>query len=73
MLLCGPRHFDILMTKVIRGGERSWVSAEQGFVDQFQRFYTREEAMQLARENDQIIVPDDQMLSLTALHSEDLY
>ena len=46
---------------------------EQGFVDQFARFYSREEAMLLARQNDQIIVPDYQMLSLTALHSEDLW
>jgi len=46
---------------------------EQGFVDQFSRFYTREEAMLLARQNSQIVVPDHQMLSVTALHSEDLW
>lgn len=46
---------------------------EQGFIDQFARFYQREEAMLLARQNDQIILPDDQMLSLSALHSEDLW
>jgi len=46
---------------------------EQGFVDQFGRFYNREEAMILARQNKQIIVSDHQMLSLTALHSEDLW
>ena len=45
----------------------------QGFIDQFGRFYEREEAMLLARANNQIIVPDHQMLSLTALHSEDLW
>lgn len=46
---------------------------DQGFIDQFGRWYNREEAMLLARANDQIIVPDHQMLSLTALHSEDLW
>ena len=45
----------------------------QGFIDQFGRFYEREEAMLLARANNQIIVPDHQMRSLTALHSEDLW
>ena len=78
IIVCGARHFDTLMTGVIRaldaaaGEDRSFFAAEQGFVDQFQRFYTREEAMQLARANDQVINYDD-MLSETALHSEDLY
>lgn len=46
---------------------------DQGFFDQFSRYYTREEAMVLAKQNGQIIVPEYQMLSLTALHSEDLW
>lgn len=45
----------------------------QGFIDQFSRYYEREEAMLLAIANDQIIVPKHQMLSLSALHSEDLW
>jgi len=45
----------------------------QGFIDQFSRWYDREEAMLLARANKQIIVPDHQMLSLIDLHSEDLW
>lgn len=45
----------------------------QGFIDQFGRWYNREEAMLIARANGQIIVPDHQMLSLSALHSEDLW
>lgn len=46
---------------------------DQGFIDQFSQYYTREEAMELAIQNEQIIVPPRQMLSLTALHSEDLW
>lgn len=46
---------------------------EQGFIDQFSRFYTREEAMLVAKQNGQVIVPEHQMLSLTALHTEDLW
>ena len=52
---------------------RSSYMADEGFIDQFGRYYTREEAMLIARANDQIIVPEHQMLSITALHSEDLY
>ena len=53
--------------------DKSWADAEQGFIDQWGRFYTREEALRVARQNNQIIVPDHQMLSAVALHSEDLY
>ncbi len=47
--------------------------ADEGFIDQFMRYYTREEAMVVARQNDQIIVPDHQLMASGALHSEDLY
>ncbi len=72
-LVLGARHWDTLMRDTIRdflGGR--WGDAEQGFIDQFGRFYVREEAMQVARQNNQIRWPDD-MLSEVALHSEDLY
>jgi hypothetical protein len=37
------------MSRVPEGGRE-----EQGFIDQFGRFYDREEAMQLALQNDQV-------------------
>lgn len=76
VIIPGPRHWDKTMHTIARALKVDYLfacSAEQGFIDQFGRFYTREEAMQVARANDQIIVPDEHMLSLTALHSEDLY
>lgn len=75
-LILGARHWDTHMRStvaVIYGDfDSQHGMAEQGFIDQFCRFYTREEAMQVARQNEQIRWPDD-MLSETALHSEDLY
>ena len=84
VLLVGPRHWDTTMRKQFKAmyGDDAFTNPdkrvphgdiEQGFIDQWGRFYTREEAMVVARQNDQIIVPDEQMLSLSALHSEDLY
>jgi len=59
VMLCGARHFDSAMlnqlehmkegTKPSDPGER-W---EQGFIDQFGDFLTREEAMQIVKENGQ--------------------
>ena len=74
VIVCGPRHCDKIMLAMIHRLEdhEYWGPSEQGFIDQFGRFYTREEAMQVARQNNQIRWPDD-MLSKTALHSEDLY
>lgn len=78
LIICGARHFDKLMLGVLRDSDQElrerhkFNMSDQGFVDQFGRFYTREEAMQVARQNDQIRWPDD-MLSETALHSEDMY
>ncbi len=46
---------------------------EQGFIDQFGRYYNREEADDLARQNGQIIEQREGRLSQVALHSEDLY
>jgi hypothetical protein len=43
------RGHSVLMSRVPEGGRE-----EQGFIDQFGRFYDREEAMQLALQNDQV-------------------
>ncbi len=60
--------------RILRGLPRApFTRASEGFIDQFTRFYNRKEAMMLAKQNGQIIVPDHQMLSLTDLHSEDVW
>lgn len=52
MLVVGPRHFDPTMWLHLeaRGCDRTFtkehrLTMEQGFIDQWGRFYTREEAM----------------------------
>ena len=56
-ILCGPRHFDGVMRgmAVLAGGIVAWADAEEGFVDQWGRFLTREEALRVARAAKQII------------------
>jgi len=79
-LLLGARHWDTQMRSQMRErygkdwhNTTSFGTIPQGFMDQFGRWFSREEAMQIARQNHQIIVAEEEMLSLTALHSEDLY
>lgn len=59
IILVGPRHWDQVMVDTY-----SWLDPdvknnslgeEQGFIDQFGKFYTREEAWVIAEANGQII------------------
>lgn len=58
-IICGARHFDqVMYTKIDRKDEEhrlKWRKAEQGFIDQFGNFLTREEAYIIAERNNQII------------------
>jgi acyl carrier protein len=56
-IVIGVRHLDPLMRQIIQvsGGINEWERAEQGFVDQFGVFMTREEALTVATEANQII------------------
>jgi hypothetical protein len=57
-IICGPRHFDSIMHMQIRntGHPREfWKFAEQGFVDQYGKFLTREEAWKVASIAGQIL------------------
>jgi hypothetical protein len=49
------RHFDDFMFDALRGTYPKEGQAVQGFVDQFGKFYTREEAWNLAKKNRQIL------------------
>lgn len=76
VIVCGARHFDDLMRQAIRAmndgdWDTSWNCAEEGFVDNFGNFLTRNEAMVMARKNGQILY--DAGWSKTDLYSENLY
>ena len=50
-VILGPRHFDATMRSSIANsptGVAEWRAGEQGFIDQFGRFLTREEAWEIA-------------------------
>lgn len=49
-----------------------WAGAEEGFIDQFGKFYTREAAWTIAYDMGQID-PQELMWQLGRLHSEHLY
>lgn len=60
-VICGARHYDSIMHKQIRVSELHrlhWFNnkhlVEQGFIDQFGRFYSRTEAWKVATAKGQI-------------------
>lgn len=72
-IICGPRHFDALMRSQIfaRKQGEEWRGAEQGFVNQFGEFLTREQAYEIADTNGQHLHGEGYDGRL--LFSEDLY
>lgn len=56
-VLCGARHYDSIMREHASNGtelHHEWQGSEQGFVDQFGKFMTREEAWLVAESANQI-------------------
>lgn len=53
MIVCGARHNDAVMRAQM--GSADWRKADQGFIDQYGVFMTREEAHKVAIEAGQII------------------
>jgi len=72
ILLCGARHCDKVMRKQAEAIGISMKSAEQGFIDQFGDFLTREDAMAVVKENGQPF-NINRNGGNTALFSEGLY
>jgi hypothetical protein len=70
-IVCGPRHFDQSMVRTIKSMLSYTEPWEQGFVDQWGNFLTREQAWEIAWKNGQIKrrVGGDG----TKLYSENLY
>lgn len=55
VIICSPRHFDSIACMQVRENEWDlWRKAEQGFVDQYGTFLTREEAWAIANKNNQV-------------------
>jgi hypothetical protein len=76
LVVCGPRHCDPTMNRMIHisGGQTAWHGAEQGFVDQWGIFLTRQQAWMIALMADQIrrrVGGDDR--DGGTLYSENLY
>lgn len=72
-IICGARHFDKIMCKQIEGPKIGvWADADQGFIDQFGNFMTRQEAYVIAEKNGQFFGKDAPH-EKGCLYSEDLY
>lgn len=72
-IICGARHWDMIMhAQAEASGLVDWRDCEQGFINQFGEFLTREEALSVVKESGQ---PFDQErnVSKTKLFSEGLY
>jgi hypothetical protein len=54
VIFCGARHFDNAMRGQIKAANYPFTGYEQGFIDQFSRFYNRKEAWIIAETNGQI-------------------
>lgn len=70
-IICGARHWDAVMRSQVKDGEGFGGDWEQGFVNQFCEFLTREEAWEIARKNGQII--NHEWDNQKTLYSESLY
>jgi hypothetical protein len=69
-IVCGPRHWDATMRAQVKEGE-GFANWDQGFIDQFGLWLTREEAYAVAAEKGQIIKPLAHAVGY--LFSENLY
>lgn len=73
-MILSARHWDEQMRFMADSiGITNHIAWEQGFVDQFNRFYSREEAMQLVKSNGQPFNNERNGGSETELFSEGLY
>lgn len=75
LILCGARHFDEVMQQFFVHDDKElghWADADQGFIDQFGAFLTREEAYVIAESQDQF-KGEGAPHTKGFLFSEDLY
>lgn len=72
VIVLGARHFDSIMRDTIRRlGLKTMGGWTQGFIDQYGNFLTREQALEIAKQQGQLFrrVGGDE----TELYSENLY
>lgn len=71
-IICGARHHDTIMREQIKAseGRDEWVNSDQGFIDQYGRFWNREDAWKIAEKQGQI---RRQVSTPGTLYSENLY
>jgi len=72
-IICGARHYDGIMHSQIIADGGNWITADQGFIDQFGTYLTRQEAYLIAKENGQIIRDHENADHGQELYSENLY
>ena len=71
-IVLGARHFDAPMRQQMSNTSCNWKLAEQGFINQFGEFLTREEAVKVVHESGQQTRTEKAKIG-DALFSEDLY
>lgn len=71
LIFCGSRHFSNAMYAQIKAAGVSPHSTEQGFIDQFDRFWTREQAYEIMKITGQPMLHEDEWGP--QLYSENLY
>lgn len=72
-IVLGVRHgCEIMLATAKKMGYTNLLNTEQGFYTNWQRFVTREEAMMIAREQNQLVHPDG-TYNPDVLYSECLY
>lgn len=72
LIFCGARHCDKVMRAQAHAARTNLIASEQGFINQFGEFRTREEALQIVLENGQPFNAERNGSS-TDLFSEGLY
>lgn len=70
-IIAGPRHWDAIMRAQVHRETEDFGNWEQGFIDQFCQWYTREEAYVIAERHGQIKNPLAHAVGY--LYSENLY
>lgn len=71
LIICGARHRDPVMRAQAEASGLNWKGCEQGFINQFAEFLTREEALEVAKASGQPLNLD--YCSGNKLFSEGLY
>ena len=75
LIVAGPRHFDHIMQPFLKDArERTGIDTpDQGFIDQYGKYMSRREALEIATAEGQVGVRRPKGMPADRLFSEDLY